>query len=200
MKRGKIIVLSGPSGVGKGTVLREVMRNRSDLQFSVSATTRPIRPNEVNGENYWFMDKAQFEQLISDDALLEYVTYADNYYGTPIKPVEEAMDNGIHVVLEIEVQGAMKLFERRDDVISIFIAPPSFEELKRRLLGRGDTAQQIAEKRLRIARWECEAAKKYKYVVVNDDVQRAASEIDAILTAESCRSEYYEMILPEEEM
>lgn len=199
MKKGRIIILSGPSGVGKGTVLREVMRRRPELRFSVSATTRPIRPSETDGVNYHFISKEAFEKLIADDALLEYVTYANNYYGTPEKPLDEANAQGISVVLEIEAQGALKVFERRDDAISIFIAPPSYAELERRLVGRGDTAPEIMQERLRIARWECEVAKKYQYIVVNDNIERAADQIDAILTAEGCRAEYQSMILFEEE-
>ncbi len=192
-------MLSGPSGVGKGSVLREVMRRRPELQFSVSATTRPIRPSETDGVNYHFISKEAFEKLIADDALLEYVTYADNYYGTPEKPLDEANDKGISVVLEIEVQGALKVFERRPDAISIFIAPPSYEELERRLVGRGDTAPEIMRERLRIARWECENVKKYQYIVVNDSIESAAAQVEAILTAEGCRTEYQMNITSEEE-
>ncbi len=192
-------MLSGPSGVGKGSVLREVMRRRPELQFSVSATTRPIRPSETDGVNYHFISKEAFEKLIADDALLEYVTYADNYYGTPEKPLDEANDKGISVVLEIEVQGALKVFERRPDAISIFIAPPSYEELERRLVGRGDTAPEIMRERLRIARWECENVKKYQYIVINDSIENAAAQVEAILTAEGCRTEYQMNITSEEE-
>ncbi len=192
-------MLSGPSGVGKGSVLREVMRRRPELQFSVSATTRPIRPSETDGVNYHFISKEAFEKLIADDALLEYVTYADNYYGTPEKPLDEANDKGISVVLEIEVQGALKVFERRPDAISIFIAPPSYEELERRLVGRGDTAPEIMRERLRIARWECENVKKYQYIVINDSIESAAAQVEAILTAEGCRTEYQMNITSEEE-
>ncbi len=198
MKKGRIIILSGPSGVGKGTVLREVMRRRPDLRFSVSATTRPIRPSEIDGVNYYFIGKDRFEQMIANDELIEYAQYAGNYYGTPIKPLEEAIAQGISVILEIEVQGALKVIERRSDAISIFIAPPSFAELRSRLLGRGDTAPEIAEERLRIARWECENAKNYQYIIVNDTVAHAADEVEAVLTAEACRSEY-QTILSEEE-
>ncbi len=199
MKRGRIIILSGPSGVGKGTVLKEVMRRRPELQFSVSATTRPIRPSETDGVNYHFISKEAFGKLIEEDALLEHVIYADNYYGTPEKPLDEANAKGISVVLEIEVQGALKVFDRRSDTVSIFVAPPSFEELERRLVGRGDTAPEVMKERLRIARWECENARKYQYIVINDSVERAADQIEAILTAEECRSEYQINFLSEEE-
>ncbi len=199
MKKGRIIVFSGPSGVGKGTVLQEVMRRRPELRFSVSATTRPIRPSETDGVNYYFISKEAFESMIADHSMLEHVTYAGNYYGTPEKPLEEAMEQGLSVVLEIEVQGALQVFANRDDTISIFVAPPSFAELERRLRGRGDTAPEVVEERLRIARWECAQASKYKYIVINDTVERAAAEVEAILTAEACRSEYQESILPKEE-
>ncbi len=198
MKQGKIIILSGPSGVGKGTVLKEVMRGNPSLRFSVSATTRPIRPGEVDGVNYFFMDKPRFEKMIADGELLEYASYAGNYYGTPEKAVDDALAQGINVVLEIEVQGALQVIERRRDAISIFVAPPSFSELRYRLLNRGDTAPEIAERRLHIAEQECRTAEKYQYIVVNDTVEHAAAEIRAILTAEECRSENRFQTLKEE--
>ena len=198
MKQGKIIILSGPSGVGKGTVLKEVMRGDPSLRFSVSATTRPIRPGEVDGVHYFFMDKPHFEKMIADGELLEYASYAGNYYGTPEKAVDDALAQGINVVLEIEVQGALQVIERRRDAISIFVAPPSFSELRYRLLNRGDTAPEIAERRLHIAEQECRTAEKYQYIVVNDTVEHAAAEIRAILTAEECRSEKRFQTLKEE--
>jgi len=198
VKQGKIIILSGPSGVGKGTVLKEVMRGDPSLRFSVSATTRPIRPGEVDGVNYFFMDKPRFEKMIADGELLEYASYAGNYYGTPEKAVDDALAQGINVVLEIEVQGALQVIERRRDAISIFVAPPSFSELRYRLLNRGDTAPEIAERRLHIAEQECRTAEKYQYIVVNDTVEHAAAEIRAILTAEECRSENRFQTLKEE--
>ena len=198
MKQGQIIILSGPSGVGKGTVLKEVMRGDPSLRFSVSATTRPIRPGEVDGVNYFFMDKPRFEKMIADGELLEYASYAGNYYGTPEKAVDDALAQGINVVLEIEVQGALQVIERRRDAISIFVAPPSFSELRYRLLNRGDTAPEIAERRLHIAEQECRTAEKYQYIVVNDTVEHAAAEIRAILTAEECRSENRFQTLKEE--
>lgn len=198
MKQGKIIILSGPSGVGKGTVLKEVMRGDPSLRFSVSATTRPIRPGEVDGVNYFFMDKPRFEKMIADGELLEYASYAGNYYGTPEKAVDDALAQGINVVLEIEVQGALQVIERRRDAISIFVAPPSFSALRYRLLNRGDTAPEIAERRLHIAEQECRTAEKYQYIVVNDTVEHAAAEIRAILTAEECRSENRFQTLKEE--
>lgn len=198
MKKGRIIILSGPSGVGKGTVLREVMKNRPELQYSVSATTRPIRPSETDGVNYYFISKDQFEDMIAKNQLLEYASYAGNYYGTPEKPVDDALEKGISVVLEIETQGALKVMKRRADAITVFIAPPSFEELRQRLLGRGDTAPEIAERRLQIARKECAVASEYQYIVINDTVEQAAQRVEAILTAEDCRSRYQNILLKEE--
>ena len=144
------------------------------------------------------MDKPHFEKMIADGELLEYASYAGNYYGTPEKAVDDALAQGINVVLEIEVQGALQVIERRRDAISIFVAPPSFSELRYRLLNRGDTAPEIAERRLHIAEQECRTAEKYQYIVVNDTVEHAAAEIRAILTAEECRSENRFQTLKEE--
>lgn len=198
MKQGRIIIFSGPSGVGKGTVVREVMRRDPSLRFSVSATTRAMRPGEIDGVNYYFVDAPRFEQMIADGELLEHATYAGNYYGTPEKPLDEALAQGISVVLEIEVQGALQVMERRPDAISIFVAPPSYEELARRLSGRGDTPPEVAEKRLKIAFEECRLAKHYQYTIINDTVAHAAEEFQAILTAEACRSPYRTIHLKEE--
>lgn len=198
MKEGRIIIVSGPSGVGKGTVLHRVMQSNPSLRYSVSATTRAIRPGEIDGVHYHFVDKPRFEEMIRDGALLEHAVYAGNYYGTPEKEVDAALASGISVVLEIEVQGALQVMQRRPDAITIFIAPPSFEELGRRLVGRGDTDAATAARRLRIAFQECELAKKYQYTVINDDIDRAVAEFQAILTAESCRSQYKTIRLKEE--
>ena len=198
MSQGRIIIISGPSGVGKGTVLRQVMAHNPLLQFSVSATTRPIRPGEIDGVHYHFVDKSRFQEMLANNELLEHAVYADNYYGTPEKAVDDALIKGISVVLEIEVQGALQVMERRPDAISIFIAPPSLTELRRRLKGRGDTAEQIMQERLRVAPHECEIAQKYQYTVINNDLQQAVAEVEAILTAEACRSQYRKLQCKEE--
>lgn len=198
MKKGRILIVSGPSGVGKGTVLKELMKKHPNMRFSVSATTRTARPGEIDGVHYRFIEKSAFEDMIARDALLEYASYADNYYGTPSEPVEEALEQGVSVILEIEVQGALQVMARRKDAISIFIAPPSYAELRRRLYGRGDTAPEVAEKRLKIAVEECSHACAYQYTVVNDTVEQAVKEMEAILLAESCRSEYNPVNLKEE--
>lgn len=198
MTQGRIIIFSGPSGVGKGTVLREVMRRNPMLRYSVSATTRTMRPGELEGVSYFFVDKPCFEQMIARGEMLEFARYAGNYYGTPEKPVDEALAEGFSVLLEIEVQGALQVMERRPDAISVFVAPPSFDELRRRLYGRGDTPPEIAAERLRIAALECDTAKHYQYIILNDTVSHAAEEFQAILTAEACRSQYRTIQLKEE--
>ncbi len=198
MKQGRLIVLSGPSGVGKGTILREVMQRRRELCYSVSATTRPIRPGEVEGKSYYFIDREAFERMIACDELLEYATYAGNYYGTPVKAVEDALANGKSVVLEIEVQGALQIMQSRPDALTIFVAPPSFSSLQERLQRRGDTAPAIAAKRLKIALEECRLSAHYQYIIVNDTVTHAAQELEAILTAEACRTEFRKISLKED--
>lgn len=190
MKQGRILIVSGPSGVGKGTVLRNVMASDPALRFSVSATTREMRPGEVDGVHYFFVDKPRFEQMIDKGELLEYASYAGNYYGTPARAVDEALAKGISVVLEIEVQGALQVMKRRPDAISVFIFPPSYEELERRLRGRGDTSPESMKKRLAAAHEECRLAKHYQYLILNDTVEQAEQKLRAVLTAESCRSEY----------
>lgn len=190
MKQGRIIVISGPSGVGKGTIVRELLRREPTLRLSVSATTRAMRPGEVDGKHYFFVTHEKFEQMIENGELLEHASYAGNYYGTPLGPVEEALKNGVSVVLEIDVHGGLQVMEHRPDAISVFIAPPSYEELRRRLTGRGDTAPEVAERRLKIAVDECRVAPKYRYTIVNDTVEQAAARIQAILTAECYRSAY----------
>ena len=188
MKKGKLIVISGPSGVGKGTVVKSLMERHGRLRFSVSATTRPIRPGEVDGVNYYFIDHATFERMISENRFLEYASYVSNYYGTPEDPVNRMLEDGYDVVLEIEVQGALQIKARRPDAILIFIVAPSFEELARRLRGRGDTAEALVLQRLETAKTEYRIAEQYDYIVVNEIVEEAVEAILSILTAESLKA------------
>lgn len=185
---GKLIVISGPSGVGKSTVVSGVMAQCDTLQFSVSATTRPMRPGEVDGKNYYFVDHATFQTMIREEKLLEYAQYVGNYYGTPEAPLNEALAQGKDVLLDIEVQGALRVKARRPDAVLIFMLAPSFADIEKRLYGRGDTAPALVEERLNRARWEYTQAPNYDYLVVNDNVDKAVSEILAILTAEKCKT------------
>ena len=186
-QRGHLIVLSGPSGTGKSTVIRELLSERSDIYFSVSFTTRQPRVGEANGVNYYFVSKEEFEAMIGRGEFLEYAQYVENYYGTSMKLIEEKLAAGIDVLLDIEVQGAAKVREKCPDAVFIFIIPPSFEELSRRLHGRQTDSEEVIEGRLRQAREECKEIPRYDYLVVNDKVPQAAGEIIAILTAEECK-------------
>lgn len=186
-ERGQLIVLSGPSGVGKSTVIAELFAQRSNIYFSVSYTTRQPRVGEQDGVNYNFVSREEFERMIADDELLEYAEYVDNYYGTSMKLIQEKLDAGIDVLLDIEVQGAAKVRARCPDALLIFIIPPSFEELSRRLHRRNTDSEEVIAGRLAKARQEFREIPKYDYLVINDKVANAVHEIEAILTAAECR-------------
>lgn len=180
MAKGKLFVISGASGVGKSTVLAQVMAKRSDLRFSVSATTRAPRPGEVDGREYYFITKDKFLDMIANNDFLEYDAHMDNYYGTPKGQLEEKLQAG-SVILDIEPNGAFNVRKARADAVLIFIAPPSLEELEHRLRSRGDTSEeQIKVRQARVA-WEMEQSKQYDYVVVNDRVEACAEEILQII-------------------
>lgn len=189
--KGTLIVLSGPSGVGKSTVISELLSEREDIHFSVSYTTRSPRVGEADGVSYCFVSKEEFEGMIRRGELLEYAQYVDNYYGTSLVLIEEKLSAGIDVLLDIEVQGAAKVREKCPDAVLIFIMPPSFEELSRRLHGRHTDNETVIEGRLQKAREECKEIPNYDFLVVNDKVSDAAAEIRAILTAEGCRTKYW---------
>lgn len=185
--KGQLIVLSGPSGVGKSTVIAELMGQRDNIYFSVSYTTRKPRVGEQDGVNYNFVDRAEFERMIADNELLEYAEYVNNYYGTSLKAIRDQLDAGHDVLLDIEVQGAAKVRERCPDALFIFIIPPSFEELSRRLHRRNTDSEEVIAGRLAKARQEFREIPKYDYLVINDKVANAVHEIEAILTAAECR-------------
>ena len=180
MSKGKLIVISGASGVGKGTVLGIMMNKRKDLSFSVSATTRPPRPGEIDGVHYYFISREKFEEMIAQGAFLEYDAHAANYYGTPRAQAEEKREQG-PVLLDIEPAGAKQVRSRVPDAELIFIMPPSMEELERRLRGRGDTPEEQIRLRMDRAVWEMEQRIWYDHVVVNDDPERCADEILKII-------------------
>ncbi|MBR4057234.1 MAG: guanylate kinase [Oscillospiraceae bacterium] len=186
--KGRLFVISGPSGAGKSTVISRVIADREDLQFSVSATTRAPRKGEVDGENYHFVDRARFEQMIKDGELLEYVEYVDSYYGTPIKPILQSLEKGVNILLDIEVVGAGNVRKVMPDAVMIFLAPPSMEELERRLRGRGDVPEEKIISRLERAKMEYREIPKYDYIVINDNADDAATELRSIILAEQCRT------------
>ena len=181
MSKGKLIVISGASGVGKGTVLGKMMEKRKDLSFSVSATTRDPRPNELDGIHYYFINKERFEDMITRGEFLEYDAHNKNYYGTPRAQAEEKMEKG-HVLLDIEPKGARQVKDAAAEAVLIFIMPPSVEELERRLRGRGDTPEDQILIRMDRANWEMDQRSWYDYVVVNDDADRCADEILNIIS------------------
>lgn len=176
----KLYVFSGASGVGKSTVLGQVMACRPDLRFSVSATTRDPRPGETDGESYYFINKDRFQQMIREDAFVEYDEHMGNFYGTPKFQLEEKLETG-SVVLDIEPNGAFNVKRWRPDAVLIFIAPPSLEELERRLRSRGDTSEEQIRIRQDRVRWEMEQSQKYDHIVINDRVEACVEEILSIM-------------------
>ncbi len=186
---GLLIVLSGPAGVGKGTVCAALRKRMPEIVYSVSATTRQPRPGEIDGVNYFFKTREQFEYMIQHDALLEYAEYVDNYYGTPREFVDKTLSEGKDVILEIEVQGALKVKERFKGAVFIFLLPPSMEELKQRITGRGTENQDIINTRMNVAAQEMGLLSHYDYAVVNDEIDAACDRIRSIIIAEHCRRE-----------
>lgn len=183
-KRGLLIIMSGPSGVGKGTIRREVMKDQSlNLYYSVSMTTRERRPGEVDGEDYYFVSKEEFQRNIDNNNLLEWAEFVGNRYGTPKDKVEKMRDEGKNVMLEIEVNGTTQVLKNCQgrDVISIFILPPSFEELENRIRHRGTESEEVVQTRLKKARAEMELKYHYEFIVLNDDLDRAAKEVKDII-------------------
>ncbi|MFD1414652.1 guanylate kinase [Oceanobacillus jeddahense] len=201
-EKGILFILSGPSGVGKGTVRKKLFEEEMDLQYSISMTTRDRRTGEVDGVDYFYKTREEFERLIEEGELLEYAQYVNNYYGTPRKYVEETIEKGLDVFLEIEVQGAMQVKENFPQGVFIFLFPPSLEELKNRIVNRGTESQELVLNRLKEARNEIEMMDAYDYVVVNDQVETAVDKVKAIIKSEHLKREriakQYKQILEDE--
>ena len=186
-EKGKLIVISGPSGAGKSTVVFKAIEGREDVCFSTSVTTRKPRPGEVDGREYFFVDPDRFKEMVENDELLEHAEYVANSYGTPRAYVEEKLEAGVNVLLDIEVQGARQVHEKMPDAVKIFIIPPSLETLEKRLKGRGTDTERAIEARLIRARQDYQEADFYDYLIINDDADKAAKELSAIILAEHCR-------------
>ena len=184
---GLLIVLSGPSGAGKGTLCQELLRQMPNLRYSVSSTTRCPRPGEVEGIHYYFRQRQEFEAMLARDELLEWAEFCDNYYGTPRFAVEQAIQEGLDVILEIEIQGALQIKKRFSQGVFTFIVPPSLDVLSERIHKRGTESEKVIQKRLATAIQELEYVSEYDYVVINDEVPVAVDKLKSILIAEKCR-------------
>ena len=189
MKKGLLIVISGASGTGKGTVCKELLARESGIAYSVSATSRAPRAGEEEGREYYFRTREEFEQMIADGAFLEYADVYGNYYGTPLAPIEKRRVAGEDILLEIDTQGALNVMERCPDGTFIFLLPPSLEELHRRIMGRGTESEESLARRLAAARDEILLGKRYRYAVLNDAVEAATERIQTILAAERMRAD-----------
>ena len=189
MKKGLLIVVSGPSGTGKGTVCGELLDSMPELAYSISATTRAPRAGEVDGKNYYFLTKERFEELISEGGFLEYANVYGNYYGSPLGKIQERLAEGNDILLEIDTQGALEVMKKCPDGLFIFLLPPSLGELERRIRGRGSETEESLKKRLGNAKAEIAIGEKYKYVVVNDTVKKAVARIKSIIVAEHALTE-----------
>ena len=187
-ERGLLIVFSGPSGVGKGTVRQEIFSTPDHkFEYSVSMTTRAQRPGEVDGKDYFFRSREEFEELIRNGQMLEYAEYVGNYYGTPLTYVNETLDKGIDVFLEIEVQGALQVKKKVPDAVFIFLTPPDLNELQERLVGRGTDSEEVIAQRIELARKEIALMSEYDYAIVNDEVPLAAERVKRVIEAEHFR-------------
>ena len=188
LEKGLLIVVLSPSGGGKGSILKEVMKENPNMKFSVSATTRPPRPGEEEGVHYFFTVEEDFQKMVDNNDMLEYARYCGNYYGTPRKPVEDWLDKGIDVILEIEVQGGEQVKERMPDCVSVFIMPPSMEILESRLRRRGTESDEVIKNRISTAYKEIPFAHKCDYIVVNADLKDAVDDFNAIIRSEKLKS------------
>lgn len=182
-RKGILVVVSGFSGAGKGTLMKKLVRKYDNYALSISATTRNPRPGEQDGREYFFVTKEEFKRRIAEDALIEYACYCDNYYGTPRDYAERHLEEGRDVILEIEIQGALKIKEKYPDALLLFVMPPSAAELRRRLFGRGTETQEVIDQRLQRAAQEAKGIEEYDYIVINDDLDTCVEELHAIIIA-----------------
>ena len=194
MNKGRLFIISGPSGSGKDTVLGEVLKTYPDLKFSISSITRPMREGEKEGEKYHFISRVEFEDMIKNDRLLEHNVFVGNYYGTPREPVEKCIEAGEDIFVEIDVNGAAQIREKAKDALSIFIMPPSMSVLRARLTGRGTETPELIEKRLEAAAKEIARADEYDYIVINDVLEDAVADVNAIIRSDRAREERNEGI------
>lgn len=187
LKKGLLVVISGPSGAGKGTLCKALLCGNEKIKMSVSCTTRSPRDGEVDGVNYYFVTREQFKSMIDQDAFLEYAEVYDNFYGTPYAGIEKKLEEGYDVILEIDIQGALKVKDKYPEGLFIFILPPSMEELKNRIRKRGSETEESFLKRFKSAFKEINYASRYNYAVVNDTVEEAVNKLECIIVAEKCR-------------
>lgn len=197
MNRGRLIIISGPSGSGKDTIIKKVLSRLPEVKFSISSITRPMREGEVEGEKYNFVSREYFEDMIKNNLLLEYNNYIGNYYGTPRKPIDDAIENGEEIIIEVDTNGAANIRKLVDGTISVFIMPPSFEELRRRLSSRATDSDEVIEKRMRSAIEEIACAKDYDYIVVNDDLDTAVDDFIDVIKADRLKTERKNYLIDE---
>lgn len=197
MSKGGVFVVSGPSGSGKDTVLKGLFAENPDIVFSISSITRAMRPGEREGEKYNFISRECFEDMIKNDLLLEHNVFVGNYYGTPRIPVEKAVSEGKDIIIEVDVNGAAQIRKKLPEAVTVFIMPPSFEELKRRLVGRGTESEELIEKRLRSALDEIRRAEEYDYIIVNDDAAAASQSLMSVIKACRLKTERQKNIINE---